>query len=304
MSAMGIIHSKDKGDDRPFDRILYHYQVERELSDRLRKATGTERKALYATVYDELYRLIPDHPKFKEKEKPDLQRVRVFSQFNFVRRFLRSESTFLEVGAGDCALTTEVAKHVMKAFAFDVSQEITRGIILPANTSLVISKEGEIPFDRESIDITFSSDVMEHLHPEDAYEQLEAIYAALKPSGLYVCHTPNRLTGPWDISKYFDDVSTCLHLHEYTVRELDGLFKKVGFTRTCYYAEGRGKFIRFPIFIAKIIENLLEAMPLSVRRLLTRTLLFKALLGANIVGVKKTDCGTRLISAVFTVFLW
>jgi SAM-dependent methyltransferase len=285
---MGIIH-KDKGDDRPFDRILYNYQIERELSDRLRKATRAERKTLYATVYDELYRLVPDHIQLKEKEKPDLQRPRVSSQFKLVRRFLRSESTFLEVGAGDCALTTEVAKHVMKAFAFDVSQEISRDIILPANASLFISKEGKIPFEHESIDITFSSDVMEHLHPEDAYEQLEAIYAALKPSGLYVCHTPNRLTGPHDISKYFDDVPTGFHLHEYTLSELDGLFKKVGFTRTRYYAGGHGKFIRLPIFIVKNIEYLLKATPLPIRKLLTRTLMFKALLGVNIVGVKKTS---------------
>jgi len=283
---MGIIH-KDKGDDRPFDRILYNYQIERELSDRLRKANGKERKALYATVYDELYRLVPDHILLKEKEKPELERTKVSSQFSLVHRFLRSESTFLEVGAGDCALTTKVAKHVMKAFAFDVSQEIARSITLPANASLVISKDGELRFDPESIDVTFSTDVMEHLHPEDAYEQLEAIYAALKPSGLYVCHTPNRLTGPHDISKYFDDVPTCFHLHEYTIRELDGLFKKVGFTQTRYYAGGRGKFIRLPIFIMRGIEYLFEAMPSTIRKLLTRTLLFKALLGANIVGIKK-----------------
>jgi 2-polyprenyl-3-methyl-5-hydroxy-6-metoxy-1,4-benzoquinol methylase len=290
---VGIIR-RIKGDDRSFDRILFHYQIERGLADRLRNAGGAERKALYATVYDELFRLIPDHPQL-QKEKTDDRRVRASSQFGFVQRFLRDGSSFLEVGAGDCVLSSEVAKHVKRVFAFDVATEITKGAVFPENMSLITSKTGDLRLDSESIDIVFSSDVMEHLHPDDAYEQLEAIYSTLKPSGLYVCHTPNGLTGPWDISRYFDEVPTCLHLHEYTVRELDGLFKKVGF-RTRYYVGGRGKFMRFPIILVKTTESLLEVMPRFVRRLLTDTLLFKAVLGVNIVGAK--DNKTSMSSPV------
>jgi predicted SAM-dependent methyltransferase len=48
---------------------------------------------------------------------------------------------------------------------------------------------------------------MEHLHPDDAFEQLKQIYTALTPGGLYICTTPNRLTGPHDVSKYFDETA-------------------------------------------------------------------------------------------------
>ena len=71
---------------------------------------------------------------------------------------------------------------------------------------------------------------MEHLHPDDAVDQLKNIYNALVNGGKYICITPNRLTGPHDISKYFDNVATGFHLKEYTVTELSGLFREVGFS--------------------------------------------------------------------------
>ena len=37
---------------------------------------------------------------------------------------------------------------------------------------------------------------------------LANLYRALKPGAVYVCITPNRLSGPHDISLYFDSVAT------------------------------------------------------------------------------------------------
>ena len=61
---------------------------------------------------------------------------------------------------------------------------------------------------------------MEHLHPDDALEQLQNIYSALVPGGIYLCITPNRLSGPQDVSRDFDMVATGFHLKEYTISEL------------------------------------------------------------------------------------
>jgi SAM-dependent methyltransferase len=52
---------------------------------------------------------------------------------------------------------------------------------------------------------------MEHLHPDDASEQLANVYRALKPGGVYCCVTPNRISGLHDIPVYFDTVSQGLH---------------------------------------------------------------------------------------------
>ena len=71
-----------------------------------------------------------------------------------------------------------------------------------------------------SVDLAFSDQLMEHLHPDDAVEQLRNIHRALKPGGVYVCVTPNRLYGPSDISAFFDDEARGFHLKEYSLDEI------------------------------------------------------------------------------------
>ena len=50
------------GDDRPADRVVAHYRLERELSDRLRNASRESRSLVYRQVYGELFAALPDHP--------------------------------------------------------------------------------------------------------------------------------------------------------------------------------------------------------------------------------------------------
>jgi hypothetical protein len=64
--------------------------------------------------------------------------------------------------------------------------------------------------------VAYSYQLMEHLHPGDALEQLVNIYQALKRDSVYCCVTPNRISGPHDISVYFDTVAQGLHLKEYS----------------------------------------------------------------------------------------
>ena len=71
-------------------------------------------------------------------------------------------------------------------------------------------------------------------------KQLKNIYQALAPGGSYLCFTPNRLSGPHDISKYFDEVATGFHLREYTNTELVAIFKKTGFSEIMVYMGFKG----------------------------------------------------------------
>ena len=54
-------------DTRSPERLRLHYEVERELSDRLRAASAEERATLYGEVYDELFRRVEDHPQLVVK---------------------------------------------------------------------------------------------------------------------------------------------------------------------------------------------------------------------------------------------
>ena len=97
-----------------------------------------------------------------------------------------------------------------------------------------------IPVPDGSVDVAYSNQLMEHLHPDDAQAQLADIHRALGPGGCYVCVTPRPAPpAPGDVSMYFDEVARGFHLREYTVGELRAMFRRVGFRRIDFYAGGR-----------------------------------------------------------------
>jgi hypothetical protein len=181
----------------------------------------------------------------------------------------------------------EISQHVKSVFAIEVSNEISSGINPPDNFQLLITDGLEIPVNEKSIDIAYSNQLLEHLHPDDARIQLKNIYDSLNYNAKYICITPNRHYGPHDISKYFDDEATGFHLKEYTISEVISLFKNVGFSKFDLYAGGRGIFIKFPVTIAIWTEKVIMNLPKAVSRILTSFILIKAILGINIVAYKE-----------------
>jgi SAM-dependent methyltransferase len=275
-------------EERTLEELRQHYEVERELANTLRNATREERRHLYSVLYDELFRRVPLHPQLTARKDSKLRLLVVSKQMNLLRRFLTLKSTFLEVGPGDCRLSLELSKYVSRVYAIDVSEEITKNQITPENFELIISDGSSIPVPGGVVTVAYSKDLMEHLHPEDAVDQLRNIFGALASGGKYICITPNRLSGPHDISRFFDDVATGFHLNEYTATELSQLFRKVGFSRISTYIGGEGIFIRFPLFTIKMLEKLLSMPPSGFRRKISIMLPVKAILGIVMVGTKGT----------------
>jgi SAM-dependent methyltransferase len=227
---------------------------------------------------------VPSHPQLTRKAAPAEQEKAIDGRMKMLRRFLRPDGTYLEVGPGDCALAVRVANHVERVYAVDVSLEIGKGIEMPANFTHLISDGSSIPVD-EAVDIAFSDQLMEHLHPDDAQEQLQNIFASLKDGGIYVCITPSRLSGPHDVSQFFDEVATGFHLREYTVRELSRMFRQVGFGKVRALIGFRGKFVSIPTLPIGALEYVLERLPVNFTRQLARGVL-RPFLGINLVGTK------------------
>jgi SAM-dependent methyltransferase len=271
---------------RSFERVREHYLIERELAARLRAAAKDERSHLYATVYDELFRRVPDHPQLVLKREEQWRRTEVLDRLKLLSNYLRRDATFLEIGPGDCALSIEVARRVRRVFAVDVSREIAAGIRLLDNLELTISDGCSIPVPAGSIDIAYSDQLMEHLHPDDADEQLKNIYHALAPGGVYLCLTPNRWSGPHDVSRYFDEVATGFHLREYTVGELARMFTVIGFRKVKALIGARGSHVAVPVAFIKMLETLLAALPRQFGRTLARRLPLRVILGAKLVATK------------------
>jgi SAM-dependent methyltransferase len=203
-----------------------------------------------------------------------------------LKRFLRPDSVYLEIGPGDCALAREVAADVKQVYAVDVSLEIAGGLSLPANFALALSDGSTIPVPDGSINVAYSDQLMEHLHPDDALEQLRNIHKALAPGGVYICLTPNRLSGPHDISRYFDERATGFHLREYTATELLGIFRATGFSKVKMLAGARGIYLPLPSFLFKLMEGTLVRLPLRLSKSISRSLPFRLILGIRLVATK------------------
>lgn len=273
------------GDMRTPEQLQEHYLIERELADRLRLAPRSQRPGLYCEVYDELFRRVQHHPQLHAANGAPRQRE-VDGLLALVRGFLTSSTVMMEVGAGDCALAIRAAAIVKRVYAIDVSAQITRGVSCPANLRLVLSDGCSIPVPEGSVDVAVSNQLMEHLHPDDAREQLHNIYRSLAPGGVYVCITPNRVYGPHDISKYFDQVATGFHLIEYNARDIRRLFASAGFSGMRFYAGARGIFLRIPFWLIAFFEAILEAFPLGYGKRMAQTGPMRALLGLRVAAMR------------------
>jgi SAM-dependent methyltransferase len=266
------------------DRLRAHYELEKRWAGKLRAATRQERQVLFSAAYQEVARFVGQVAPSEE-----MVRVRhrwVANTVRYLSRFLNADTTFCEIGPGDCLVVLEVAKRVKRAYAVDIQCEQSQSVKGPSNYALLVSDGVSIPLPPQSVDVVFSNSVMEHIHPQDAVDQLANIGAALKPGGVYICVTPNRLSGPHDVSGAFDSEATGFHLKEYTAGELASLFKRAGFTKNLVLVGAKGRYVRMPLFIIRGLEWFLEVLPYSIRRPVARSLPIALLLGVRIVGRK------------------
>lgn len=266
---------------RPLEQLHEQYEVERQLASRLKQATREERKSLYGIVYDELFRRIPHHPQLtrKTQEARDLQEEHVRGLVELASRFVTSDTTFLEIGAGDCALSLEMARLARQVYALDVSEQVSRNDAPPENFRLILSDGCSVPVEPGTVDMAFSYQLLEHLHPEDALDQLRNVRAALAPKGFYMCITPSRLSGPHDISKYFEDEPRGFHLKEYSTGELVSLFRQAGYSRFRLFFWSRGTLLRIPTAPVILLESLLGTLPRSWQRRIAYSYPLRRLLG-------------------------
>jgi len=274
---------------RPSNRstadLEHHYRVELELAERLRSAPRDERLGLYGAVYDELFRRVPAHPQLTRKVSDAERRAAVADRMALLHRFLTPATVFLEIGAGDGSLTVEVAKIARHSYALDVSREILGGVQHP-RVEAVWSDGCSVPVPAGAVTLAYSFQVMEHIHPDDALEQLHNLFAALAPGGSYVCVTPSRLNGPHDVSKFFDEVARGFHLKEYTVTELEALFRQVGFRAVRAYPRFAGRYLRMPLGLIKGLEKVLEALPFRQQQRQGRAPIIRSLVSAPLQALK------------------
>jgi Methyltransferase domain len=137
-----------------------------------------------------------------------------------------------------------------------------------------------------TVNVAYSNQLMEHLHPDDAMLQLRHLYDALAKNGICICTTPNRLTGPHDISGGFDRTPTGFHLKEYTASELARTFRQTGFSKTEIIWRVRGRYLRSSIILTGLCERLVNVIPYPLGRSRILYHILSSVLGIVIIGTK------------------
>jgi len=271
------------------NRVHDQYVFETAIANRLRTAERNERPRLYSQLYDEYAERFPES---LPKDSTDAERNARY-EASFLRRFLTPSTVMIEIGPGRCHCAVAIAPLVAKIYGVDVSAVGAGMAGTSPNFELRQTDGIRMPFDSDSIDLVVSNQLMEHLHPDDANEQLREIYRVLRKGGSYICVTPSRVNGPHDCSAYFDDLpcpiragdyqATGLHLKEYTTRELLGLFKAAGFKRMQTWIGVRGRYVALPPSIITSVEVVLRLIPPDRRK---RSSLLSVILGNRVRATK------------------
>lgn len=272
-----LVIKRRRGDERSIERIREHYLLERKLAAQLLCAPRAQRATVYRQVYSELFTSLPDHP----QHTSDPSAAELHAAVTYMNVDLASDATFLEIGCGDAAMCFAVADKVRHAYGLDVTDELIRHDKAPGNFVFLRTKSTNVDLPDDTVDVAYSNQLMEHLHPDDALEQLKEIVRVLKRGGRYSCKTPSKVTGPHDVSEYFDYAATGFHLCEYTYVSIRRLFRRAGFSQIRFYVNTHGVGIPFPYWIARLVEMAMLTFPV-----LKRAKYLRNLMALNVVATK------------------
>ena len=259
---------------RTLEELWNHFQVEKALAASLKRADHAERRAIYETMYDELLRRVPDHPRLTRKEPPPSIALVHESRLSLIGNLLQPDTIVLEFGPGDCSFAATLAPRVRYVYGIDISDQRAPGAPSPDNFALVVYDGYDTnAIAADSVDLVFSDQLIEHFHPEDTEQHLQLAHRLLKKGGRYVLRTPHRLSGPHDISAFFSDEPLGFHLKEWTYREMAGLLQAAGYSRWhgCWCAKGRKVDLPFAYFV--FWERLLGALPKARARTIAARLM-------------------------------
>jgi SAM-dependent methyltransferase len=257
----------------PTDEILVRqFEVEKDLGARLRASTREERMTLVGRLYTELFQRVPEHVRLTRRATPEDSERAVNARLRLLRPVLKSDTVMLEIAPGDCRLAAAAAKIAREVIAADISDQHDPNEQLPANLRLEIYDGYHLNVPDASVDVAFSYQFLEHLHPDDVDEHFKTIARILKPGGCYVFDTPHRYSGPHDIGALFGHELVCLHMQEWTYRDMRRLGVKHGFNQSYLYRRGSVRRQWWLNALNDAVESLCGLLPRTLRQKICKRL--------------------------------
>ena len=72
--------------DRSFEQVKNHYIVEKAIAEKLKQANREERKFIYATMYNDLFKQVPDHSRLTRRASEELTFAANKSKFTLIKK--------------------------------------------------------------------------------------------------------------------------------------------------------------------------------------------------------------------------
>jgi ubiquinone/menaquinone biosynthesis C-methylase UbiE len=214
---------------RTTERKREQFELERRIRRRILDSDRSTRAAVVSGAYAELFTNFPDHDVFTDVPERREQLGRRCAAM--IRPFAERGARILEVGCGRGDVITELARSGFTCIGIDPSAHMLDLSGREGGPQVRSGPADELEFPDRSFDIVFSQQVLEHLHPEDVPRHFGEAFRVLRPGGQLIVETPNRRTGPQDISRGFVPVAEGLHLKEWSFSELIDEFARAGFVR-------------------------------------------------------------------------
>jgi 2-polyprenyl-3-methyl-5-hydroxy-6-metoxy-1,4-benzoquinol methylase len=263
----------------PVTRLMVqqHMELEYGLKEVLLNSAPDARAAVWAECYDKLYR---DLPWLADAAPVDSSSMG--SHFGHFLKLIPRGSRVIEIGSGVGLLAKYLTKNERPCVATEITGERgirEDGMVVWHSTDGVHLDEFE---SQSAYDVVLSTQVVEHLHPDDIERHFEGALALLRPGGIYILETPHAFLGPADLSRVFSlDQPRFMHLKEYTHRELGTVALRAGFRKlSAVYLPPTKVRRRFPILLRGrwlyTYLSLLEKLQQHIRlpRMVLRALLF------------------------------
>ena len=256
--------------DRTFEQIRNHYRIEKAIATRLKKATREERRIIHQTMYDELFKQVPDHPRLKHREDWMITALANRNKLKLIEKFINKSTVFVEFAPGDCRFAMDICNRVNFIYGVDISDQSGQFDNVPNNFELIIYDGYNLGMQESSVDVVFSDQLIEHLHPDDTEFHFQLVRKILRPQGAYIFRTPHRFSGPHDVSRYFSDEAEGFHLKEWTYSEIAKILKHLKYSSWSGYRYEKGNPAKrsFAYFI--IIEYILNILPKRLRKVISK----------------------------------
>jgi len=218
------------GSEIDASHVRRHEALERELTQTLLGSSEQSRWADFETAYTRLYSELPWLNATPEATADGLE-PRVQSW----RFLVAARAKIYEVGSGRARLLRFLHSIGCECVATEITRERGQRHANDADGLTWRNSDGIhlTQFEpSQDYDCVISTQVVEHMHPEDLPTHFAQALQLLKSGGTYIFDTPHRSCGPHDLSRVFElDRAEYMHLKEYTWVELHAMLLKAGYSR-------------------------------------------------------------------------